>query len=159
MTHPTFLARASLVTLCLSFLLLTQAQTGALVSMNTTTSPLTFNYISGGDSSAKERYPEGEGCAGWVAEANQPDHILTVEETLPFLRVTVNSNSDTTMVVLPVDVQGTIIGTIHCNDDAVERNPEISLEPWEKGIYHIFVGSFEESSFYNYSITFSQQAR
>lgn len=153
-------ARVSLFIISLFFVTVSFAQTGAEVTIASVAeaSPLTFEYIAGGDFQVREIYGEVNGCAGWIAAANEPDHILTLVEAMPFFRATVSSNADTIMIAYPVDSEGNPNGDIRCDDDTINTNPELSATPWEAGRYYIFVGTYGED-FANYTITFSPEPR
>lgn len=154
-------ARVSLYIISLFFVAVSFAQTGAEVTIPSAADavPLTFEYIAGGDFKMREIYGELSGCTtSWVAAANEPDHILTLVETMPFFRVTVSSNADTIMIAYPVDGEGNPNGDIRCNDDTINTNPELSATPWEAGRYYIFIGTYREN-FANYTITFSPESR
>lgn len=155
------LARVSFLSIMVLLVMVTFAQTGAEVTIASAAeaSTLTFEYIAGGDFSVQEVYGEINGCAGWVTAANQPDHVLTLVEPLPYFRATVRSNADTIMLAYPVDSEGNPSGDILCNDDTIDTNPELSATPWEAGRYYIFVGSYAEGGFANYTITFSPEPR
>ncbi len=138
------------LTLCLNyFLTFGLAQTGAEISLapDFQPDPMIFGYISGGPTNAEESY--GSDCKGYIAI--EPDHVLTLEADFSYLRIYVSSSSDTTMIVIP-----TAGSQIMCNDDMASgnHNPQVTSS-FAAGVYHIYVGSFDEDGLANYNIYFS----
>ncbi len=128
------------------------AQTGAEISLtpNFQPDPMIFGYISGGPINAEENY--GSECKGYIA--SEPDHVLTLEADFSYLRIYVNSSSDTTMLIIPITGE-----PVMCNDDMASgnSNPQITSS-FSTGVYHIYVGSFDEDGLANYNIYFSAKA-
>ena len=84
-------------------------------------------------------------CDGFVNR--QPNHILTLKNFFDFLKIEVDSLTDTTIVV-----RGP--GGIWCNDDSYSMNPIIEGQ-WQPGVYKIWIGSYQENSTDNYRIRIS----
>lgn len=107
-------------------------------------SPLTFRGISGGSVPAQKVAGRTEtvngSCVGFVD--TEPDHTLVLKDFFEYLRLQVQSPQDTTIIV-----RGP--GGTWCNDDAEGKNPGIAGE-WLAGSYDIWVGSFDQGSYYPY---------
>ena len=74
-------------------------------------------------------------CSGLVEQ--QPDHILVLNSFFEFLKIEVESSTDTTILV-----QGP--GGVWCNDDYNDDDPALEGQ-WQAGKYKIWVGSYEAS--------------
>ncbi len=103
--------------------------------------PIVLDYYSGGNNDASSY---GEPCVGRIASV--PDHILTVTEPLDYLRIYVESDADTTLVVEQVST-----GEVACNDDANDLNPGLEWDFVPIDIYHVYVGNFYEWDSYSSS--------
>lgn len=116
------------------------------INQNTITEPLTIEGISGGAIAAEEiTQTENTAtgyCDGYVSR--QPNHFLELESFLEFLRLEVESQADTTILV-----KGP--GGVWCNDDAATANPMIEGQ-WQPGLYQVWVGSYQADSNNNYQI-------
>jgi hypothetical protein len=97
--------------------------------------PIVLDYYSGGNNDASSY---GEPCVGRIASV--PDHILTVTEPLDYLRIYVESDADTTLVVEQVST-----GEVACNDDANDLNPGLEWDFVPIDIYHVYVGNYHEN--------------
>ncbi|HHP7231841.1 MAG TPA: hypothetical protein ACFCUY_13415 [Xenococcaceae cyanobacterium] len=113
--------------------------------------PLVLKGISGGEFRATEVVRTLETatgyCDGYVNR--QPNHILVLRNFFDFLKIEVESNKDTTILV-----RGP--GGVWCNDDAYTTNPIIEGE-WQKGRYQIWIGSYQENSINNYQIKITEE--
>lgn len=91
-----------------------------------------------------EMLPTGFYCAGFT-DISAPDVVMTLDAAQPMISVYAMSESDLTLAMLAPD------GTWHCNDDAFNLNPGISLTNAQAGDYRVWVGSFNpgETSGYN----------
>ena len=87
-------------------------------------------------------------CAGWVGE--NPDHYLKLEDRFETLRIEVDAQDDTTLVVEGPDGR-------FCSDDQQEgnRNPRIQGF-FREGDYAIWIGTRERGGTADYRIYFSQ---
>ncbi|MBZ8182618.1 hypothetical protein [Oscillatoria salina] len=86
-------------------------------------------------------------CVGFAAPT--PDHTMVLEQDFSTLKLQVNSGGkDTTLVVQGPD------NTVLCGDDT-GSNKDASIEDtnWKKGTYKIWVGSFEPSKRWNYTLS------
>lgn len=81
-------------------------------------------------------------CDGFVK--SRPNHALKLESFFEFLRLEVESNADTTILV-----RGP--GGVWCNDDATNANPMIEGQ-WQSGLYQVWVGSYQADVEHNYQI-------
>jgi len=93
----------------------------------------------------------GNLCLGFAAE--DPDHILTLQQDYQQLTVQVDSGgSDTTLLI-----QGPDNNTIRCGSDTSRRNPDANVVDgdWQAGTYRIWVGSHHQNQRYEYTITVS----
>jgi hypothetical protein len=97
--------------------------------------PIGLRYYSGGNHEAS-RY--GGNCVGRIASV--PDHIITVTEPLDYLRIYVESITDTTLIV-----EQRSTGEVVCNDDADDLNPALEWEFVPVDIYHVYVGNYHEN--------------
>lgn len=120
--------------------------------------PQTLEYIAGGPIDATTAYgtdDSGELCLGFVATA--PDHVLTLAPgdsgmgSFGYLRVYVESDADTTLVI---ERAGT--DEVLCNDDTFDTDPQVEVDDWPYGDYNIYVGTFDQDSLDNYTISFSE---
>ena len=115
-----------------------------------TPNPLILEGISGGELEASEVVKTKETstgyCYGYVNA--QPNHILVLENFFDFLKIEVESNHDTTIVI-----EGP--GGVWCNDDSYTTNPVIEGE-WQEGSYKIWIGSYQENSSNSYQIKITE---
>lgn len=89
----------------------------------------------------------GSDCIGHVARS--PDHILMVEQPLPYLRIIARGSEDLTLVMRRPD------GTFVCNDDYEARMPMLEGQ-LAAGTHQVFVGSYAiEARSTPYSIGFT----
>ncbi|MFC3096499.1 hypothetical protein [Alteraurantiacibacter palmitatis] len=102
------------------------------LSAGFTPDPRTVSVTSGGSLSASD---VGSGCAGSIS--NAPDVRLSYSAgSLPLI-ISVNSNSDTTLVINAPD------GRWYCDDDSGEgTNPSVRFNSPQSGRYEIWVGSY-----------------
>ncbi|MBN1946368.1 MAG: hypothetical protein JW797_11880 [Bradymonadales bacterium] len=111
--------------------------------------PQTLSGNSGGPLSARDIADTAWGsCRGYVSD--QPDHILNVGSNMNYLRIDVQSQGDTTLVIQGPDGW-------RCNDDTVGLNPRID-GAWMAGTYRIWVGSYASGTQTPYTITFTEYA-
>jgi hypothetical protein len=108
--------------------------------------PLIVRGISGGKVEATN-VVETEGtttgfCNGFVE--NRPNHILVLKNFFEFLKIEVDSSTDTTIII-----EGP--GGVWCNDDYIDANPAIEGQ-WKPGRYRIWIGSYQEDINYDYQI-------
>ncbi|MEM6914315.1 MAG: serine protease [Pseudomonadota bacterium] len=99
-----------------------------------TPDPLVYEIQAGGNLQASAAQKD---CAGFVADA--PDIRLTYEAGEFPLRIYVESDADTTLLINRPD------GTWLCNDDREEGdlNPEILMRSPMAGQYDVWVGTYE----------------
>ena len=121
------------------------------INQNTLTQPLTIEGMSGGSIAALEITQTENTATGYCdGFANsQPNHILKLDSFWQFLRLEVESDADTTILV-----QGS--GGTWCNDDVSSVNPMIE-GAWQPGIYKVWVGSYQAGSSNNYQIKITGQ--
>jgi hypothetical protein len=86
-------------------------------------------------------------CVGFVDR--EPDHRLTLSGFMDYLRLEVQSNADTSMVV-----RGP--GGSWCNDNYRDRNPGMAGQ-WLAGTYEIWVGSPTNRDYYPYVLRVTQR--
>ena len=101
--------------------------------------PMTISGMSGGSLQAIEvvntkKTTTGD-CNGLVDR--QPNHILILNSFFEFLKIEVESSTDTTILV-----EGP--GGVWCNDDYNNDNPALEGQ-WQEGKYKIWVGSYQET--------------
>jgi hypothetical protein len=85
-------------------------------------------------------------CVGYLHE--YPDHQLTLTEFFGSLRLMVESEGDTAIVV-----RGP--GGVWCNDDFDGKNPG-AIGFWLPGTYEIWVASYDQGEYYPYRIQLSE---
>lgn len=114
-----------------------------------TPNPTVLAGVGGGDRPAKEvvdthRTPTGL-CLGYVT--TDPHEELTLQTAFPNLEMRVESELDTTLIVVGPD-------RVWCNDDSVDHNPAIA-GPWLAGKYQIWIGAYQadEQPEYEFFIT------
>ncbi len=99
---------------------------------------------SGAVSPSVDLTTRGPNVWGWAGD--QPNHVLTLPADLPYLRISVTSDSDTVLLV-----EGP--GAQLFNDDTNGLNPEVS-GAFTAGTYRVFVGSYSQTPA-SYSIAFT----
>lgn len=109
--------------------------------------PIIIRGISGGSMSAAKiagRQQSVTGpCVGLVDE--EPDHRLELTAFFNYLSIQVESTEDTTLVI-----RGP--GGSWCNDDFEgDPNPGI-VGQWQKGVYEVWIGSYDPEQYYPYTI-------
>ncbi len=95
--------------------------------------PQTSGGTAGGPIAASGMSAE---CRGYIAA--QPNVILNTTSPFANLRIIVNSNADTTLVVQRAD------GTFACNDDTEGLNPHVS-GPLGLGQHRVWIGTYSSS--------------
>ena len=102
--------------------------------------PMMIDGMSGGSLQAIEVVNTKETstglCSGLVDR--RPNHILILNTFFEFLKIEVESSTDTTILV-----RGP--GGVWCNDDYNNDNPALEGQ-WQAGQYKIWVGSYEETT-------------
>ena len=126
---------------------LTQAESSQITLGNEAfANPLVVEGISGGKQKATEIVKTESTttgyCNGYIN--SQPNHTLVLSEFWEFLKIEVNSSTDTTIII-----EGP--GGVWCNDDSVNANPAIEGQ-WQPGNYKIWVGSYQENVNHSYQI-------
>ncbi|MDZ8188965.1 MAG: hypothetical protein RMX96_29435 [Nostoc sp. ChiSLP02] len=103
-------------------------------------------------SAISNRDRDQKACIGF-ADPN-PDHIMNLENDFSQLTVKVDSNNnDTTLLI-----QGPDKTTIRCGDDTGKsKDASISDRNWKKGIYRIWVGTFNPGMKRDYTLTVEQE--
>lgn len=110
--------------------------------------PLQRSFAAGGERNATEIF--GADCIGYIAE--EPDFVLEVLEPLPYLRIYVESDADTTLVLQP---EGN--ARAFCNDDSNGLNPQF-IASFPVGRYHIYVGLQTPEQDASYELFLSEYA-
>ena len=116
------------------------------IDRNDLTQPIIIEGISGGkvpvSKIARTENTATGYCDGFVQ--SRPNHALKLESFFEFLRLEVESNADTTILV-----RGP--GGVWCNDDAGTANPMIEGQ-WQAGLYQVWVGSYQADAEHKYQI-------
>ncbi len=101
--------------------------------------PMTIDGMSGGSIQAIEVVKTQETTTGYCNGLvnRQPNHILILKTFFEFLKIEVESSTDTTILVAGP-------GGVWCNDDYNNDNPALEGQ-WQPGKYKIWVGSYEET--------------
>ena len=101
--------------------------------------PMMIDGMSGGSIQALEVVHTKETTTGYCNGLvdQQPNHILTLNNFFEFLKIEVESSTDTTILV-----QGP--GGGWCNDDYNNDDPALEGQ-WQRGKYKIWVGSYDET--------------
>jgi len=112
--------------------------------------PLTVRGMSGGliparSIGGRSETPTGP-CTGFVDQ--MPGHTLKLESGFEYLKLTVESPQDTTMIV-----KGP--GGTWCNDDFERKNPGIVGE-WLPGTYQVWVGSYQKDKYFPYTLKITE---
>jgi hypothetical protein len=116
------------------------AQTPAVeIKRNLTTDPLVLNGRSGGTVSSN---------CGNITKA--PAQVIQVKESLPYLRLTVESPGKPTLLIEGPDGRFCVLA-----DRYSGGKPEIAGF-WQAGIYSLFIGELSPAQ-HNYTLSISQQ--
>ena len=111
------------------------------------TAPHVLNGVSGGAIDSNVVLDAwGAPCSGWVS-AN-PDHLLEVIGYHDYLRLSVRSGGDTTLVVNGPS-------GFFCNDDAETLDAGIARD-WAPGTYRVWVGSYNSGQNLTYELEVSR---
>lgn len=111
--------------------------------------PATAAGRSGGNVNANEFGQSQTGpCAGWIAQS--PDHTMYLAQPFQFMKVLVQSNDDTTLVIQGPD------GSWCSDDEGGGTNPMVQ-GGWVAGCYRIWVGSFQQGTESPYQVTFTER--
>ncbi|MBK1989970.1 hypothetical protein A0J48_020955 [Sphaerospermopsis aphanizomenoides BCCUSP55] len=82
-----------------------------------------------------------------------PDHILVLEKNFDNLKILINSGGKDTTVF----IKGPDNTTIRCGDDTGKsKDASVSDKNWKKGIYQLWVGTFNPADKYNYTLKVEQ---
>lgn len=92
-----------------------------------------------------EMLPIGYYCAGFT-DLSAPDLVLTLDQAQPMISLYAVSQSDLTLAVRAPD------GMWHCNDDAYNLNPGISLTSAQPGDYLVWVGAYNPGDTGTYNL-------
>jgi hypothetical protein len=79
----------------------------------------------------------------------KPDHILVLEQDFKKLTILIDSGGkDTTLLIKGPDEQ-----TIRCGDDTGRsKDASVSDRNWKKGIYQMWIGTFNRGDKHNYTL-------
>ncbi len=112
--------------------------------------PYVLRGISGGADEMQKHsgrsQTETGPCLGFVDTL--PDHQITLTKGFQYLKLSVRSSGDTTLLI-----KGP--GGSWCNDDGSDRNPAIAGN-WLAGTYSVWVGSYETEASFPYLIELSE---
>ena len=86
-------------------------------------------------------------CRGWIPA--QPNQVLITPTGFNFLRVFVESQGDTTMMIRGIN-------QTWCADDTYGLNPGIDLQSLPPGRYDIYVGSYATGQMFPYQLAMSE---
>ncbi len=112
--------------------------------------PYVLQHRAGGPVIGSSSFSDS--CRGYVAaEAN---HVLELTDSLPQLRISVESVDDTSLIVF--DRKNNLL---HCNDDTNGANPEVVIQDAPASIFEIFVGNFQEGQQAAYKLEISKDAQ
>lgn len=84
---------------------------------------------------------------GFVDAANAPDHVVYLSNNFDFLRASVQSSGDVTLLI-----EGP--GGRVCSDDVNGLMPEIA-GAWSAGTYSVWIGDWD-GSYYRYQFSLSE---
>ncbi|MEM7761382.1 MAG: hypothetical protein AAF298_25115 [Cyanobacteria bacterium P01_A01_bin.40] len=125
---------------------ITQAADAISLNASNMAQPVVIDGTSGGAIKAQEIAQTTKTatgfCDGYVSY--QPNHLLKLESFFAYLRLEINSQADTTIII-----KGP--GGVWCNDDAGTANPMIEGQ-WQVGLYQVWIGSYYENTDHNYQI-------
>ena len=130
-----------------SNLVLSQAASDKIMlDRHTVARPITIEGISEGAIAATEITQTENTATGYCDgyARRQPNHFLELTNFWEFLRLEVESQADTTILV-----KGP--GGVWCNDDAGTANPMIEGQ-WQPGLYRVWIGSYQANSNNNYQL-------
>lgn len=130
-------------TLVMNFLLIqaSLAEVPRVEIQPNSSEPLVVNGISGG------KVPSNCGNIG-----DTPHHIIQLNQPLPYLRLTVDSPGQPTLLIDGPGGRFCILA-----DDFTQSQPEISGY-WQAGEYSLYVGELSENQ-HNYTLSIWQQQR
>ncbi|WP_413198482.1 hypothetical protein [Nostoc piscinale] len=114
-----------------------------------------FSGYTGGSfslSAISNRDRNKNACIGFADP--KPDYTMVLEKDFEQLTILVNTgNTDTTLLV-----KGPDNDTIRCGDDTGRsKDASISDRNWKKGIYQIWVGTFNPDAKHKYTLTVQQK--
>ncbi len=104
--------------------------------------PFVITGVTNGKLDARRSF--GNNCKGFVSK--QADAQLEITEDFEFLRIYVQSQINTTIIV-----KNDHTGEVFCNDNA-KSITEIKRTPWPKGKYSIYVGREQKKSAANFEL-------
>jgi hypothetical protein len=111
-------------------------------------------YTGGGYSvsAISNRDRDKKPCIGFADP--KPDHIMVLEKDFPRLKLQINSGgTDTTLLIKGPDDK-----TIRCGDDTGKsKDASIDDRNWKKGIYHIWIATFNSGVKRNYTLSVQEQ--
>ena len=117
-----------------------------------TPNPMVLRGTGGGDRQAAEvvntQHTSTGPCLGFIS--SNPHEEITLENSFANLEMSVESASDTTLVISGP-------GGVWCNDDSHGRNPAITGE-WLPGSYRVWVGSYTSSDEPTYELSISDRS-
>ncbi|MBE9208015.1 hypothetical protein IQ244_16080 [Nostoc sp. LEGE 06077] len=114
-----------------------------------------FSGYTGGSFSLpaiSNRDRDKKACLGFADP--KPDYTMVLEKDFDQLTILVNTgNTDTTLLIKGPDNE-----TIRCGDDTGRsKDASISDRNWKKGIYQIWVGTFNSDAKHKYTLTVQQK--
>ncbi|BAY15485.1 hypothetical protein NIES21_13020 [Anabaenopsis circularis NIES-21] len=114
-----------------------------------------FSGYTGGSfslSAISNRDRDKKACLGFADP--KPDYTMVLEKDFDQLTILVNTgNTDTTLLI-----KGPNDNTIRCGDDTGRsKDASISDRNWKKGIYQIWVGTFNSDAKHKYTLTVQQK--
>ncbi|MBU7584091.1 MAG: hypothetical protein KAF91_14465 [Nostoc sp. TH1S01] len=103
-------------------------------------------------SAISNRDRDKKACIGFADP--KPDYTMVLEKDFDQLTILVNTgNTDTTLLI-----KGPDNDTIRCGDDTGRsKDASISDRNWKKGIYQIWVGTFNSDDKHKYTLTVQQK--
>ncbi len=109
--------------------------------------PYAFPFEAGGESLASNF---GFTCKGYIAD--KPDHVIKLAGLFEYLRIYVESEEDTTLVMV-----SRLTSRSYCNDDATSFNPVLTHRRMPAGTYDIYVGMHQPNQRALYTLYISQK--
>lgn len=91
--------------------------------------------------------PRQTNDCGFVDTTNAPDHVVQLYQPFNFLRATVQSQGDVTLLIEGPDGR-------YCSDDANGLMPEIAGY-WPAGTYNVWIGDWDQNG-YRYEFSLSE---